>query len=114
MSWIKKIGGRLKSDYRYSSSLCYNTFPVPELKDEHKEKLAEYAVNILSSREVYSDRALAKLYDPELMPNDLKLAHEELDNFIEHIYAQACKSKSKDHLSLLLKIYSKLTGGKNV
>ena len=58
--------------------------------------------------------AMHKLYDPELMPNDLKLAHEELDNFIEHIYAQACKSKSKDHLSLLLKIYSKLTGGKNV
>jgi len=113
MSWIKKIGGRLKSDYRYSSSLCYNTFPVPDLSDIHKDKLTGYAINILSSREVYSDRTLAKLYDPELMPDDLKLAHEELDSFIEFIYVQACNSKSKDHLSLLLETYLKLTGGQN-
>lgn len=113
MSWIKNIGGRLKSDYRYSSSLCYNTFPVPELNDEHKEKLAEYALNILSSREEYSDKTLAKLYDPDLMPDDLKLAHEQLDTFLESIYVQSCNLKSKDHLSLLLETYSKLTGSQN-
>ncbi|MCF2918577.1 hypothetical protein L1266_20585 [Pseudoalteromonas sp. Cn5-37] len=113
MSWIKNIGGRLKSDYRYSSSLCYNTFPVPKLNESHKEKLSEYAINILSSRESYSDRTLAKLYDPELMPDDLRHSHKELDSYIEAIYRQECKSKSTDHLSLLLEIYSKLTGGQN-
>ncbi len=110
MSWIKNIGGRLKSDYRYSSSLCYNTFPVPDLNDKHKETLAEYALNVLSRREEYSDRTLAKLYDPDLMPISLKLAHKELDAFLESIYVQEFNSKSKDHLSLLLKTYSKLLG----
>ena len=29
MAWLRHIGGRLKSDYRYSIGLVYNTFPMP-------------------------------------------------------------------------------------
>lgn len=31
MTWLRAVGGRLKTDYRYSASLIYNTFPVPKL-----------------------------------------------------------------------------------
>ena len=29
MAWLRHVGGRLKSDYRYSIGLVYNTFPTP-------------------------------------------------------------------------------------
>ena len=29
MAWLRHVGGRIKSDYRYSIKLVYNTFPTP-------------------------------------------------------------------------------------
>lgn len=37
--WVRTVGGRLKTDYRYSATLCYNTFPFPELTTGKKAKL---------------------------------------------------------------------------
>jgi len=34
MAWMRQVCGRLKSDYRYSNKLVYNTFPWPELPPE--------------------------------------------------------------------------------
>ena len=31
MAWLRSVGGRLKSDYRYSAGIVYNNFPWPEL-----------------------------------------------------------------------------------
>ena len=30
MAWVRAIGGRMKSDYRYSNKIVYNNFPWPE------------------------------------------------------------------------------------
>ena len=30
MAWVKSVGGRLKSDFRYSASIIYNNYPWPE------------------------------------------------------------------------------------
>jgi hypothetical protein len=34
MAWMRNVGGRLKSDYRYSAGIVYNNFPWPQL-DPH-------------------------------------------------------------------------------
>jgi hypothetical protein len=113
MSWIKHIGGRLKSDYRYSSSLCYNTFPAPALSEEEKSKLSEFAILLLSVREEYPEKTLANLYDPELMPENLQLIHTEIDQYVETIFAERLNEKYSDQLELLLKLYLQMTGGQN-
>ena len=60
--------------FRYSATLCYNTFSVPSLSEKQRELLAERAFAVLEAREHHSDKSLAQLYDPERMPGELREA----------------------------------------
>ena len=71
MVWVKTVGGRLKTDYRYSAQLCYNTFPFPKISAAKKKEIADAAEDILVTREFHVGKTLAELYDPEKMPKDL-------------------------------------------
>ena len=66
MAWVKTVGGRLESRYNYSKTLVYNTFVFPKVTEEQKNKIEEFAQNILDIRQVYIDQenTLADLYDP--------------------------------------------------
>jgi len=68
MSWVKTIAWRLKTDYRYSSTLVYNTFPFPEITQKQKEIIEEHVNNVLDEREKHSEKTLAEMYDPDKMP----------------------------------------------
>lgn len=59
MSWVRSVAGRLKTDYRYASSLCYNTFPFLNIVDAQKQNLTNYVFNIIEEREKYSEKTLA-------------------------------------------------------
>lgn len=109
MQWVKIVGGRLKTDYRYSASIVYNTFPVPKIDAQMKEKLTLSAINILAIRENYSHLTLADLYDPDLMPNDLKKAHEENDIQVEKLYKASPFKSNEDRLRVLFLNYIKMT-----
>ncbi|MFN4106834.1 MAG: class I SAM-dependent DNA methyltransferase [Acinetobacter johnsonii] len=103
--WIRTVAGRLKSDYRYSSSLVYNTFPFPKLSDIQKNDLTELAFEILSVRENYPNKTLAKLYDPDLMPKDLKDAHKKNDDYVERLYNKKGFDSDKSRLDFLIELY---------
>lgn len=105
MIWVKNIAGRLKSDYRYSNILCYNTFPVPALTKNQINNLTEATFKILEQRENYSEMLLGEMYNPEKMPNGLKKAHENLDYILEHIYNPKGFKSDDERLSLLLSLY---------
>ncbi len=79
MAWVAAVAGRLKTDYRYSSSLCYNTFPFLNISDTQKNELEKHVYRILEERERHSEKTLAKLYDPEKMPGALREAHHQND-----------------------------------
>ena len=80
MAWLRQIGGRLKSDYRYSIGLVYNTFPPPPAEAEALEKLTPLTDAVLEARAKHPDASLAELYDPDLMPSDLRRAHHAIDH----------------------------------
>ncbi len=42
--WLNSIGGKLKMDFSYSSSLVYNTFPVPDLSTRRKNEITDLTV----------------------------------------------------------------------
>ena len=107
--WIKNIGGKLKSDYRYSSQLCYNTFPVPKLSNEQKEILEEHAENVLNTRELHTEMTLGEMYNPETMPLDLRLAHQALDAAVERCYRAEPFISDEERLEYLFKLYEKMT-----
>lgn len=112
MVWVRTVGGRLKTDYRYSAGLCYNTFPFPSISDTKKSEIEEAATNVLLARENYPEKTLADLYDPEKMPEDLRAAHEKLDAIVESCYPGAPFPNDEARLECLFKLYEKMTANK--
>lgn len=109
--WLQNIGGRLKTDYRYSTSLVYNTFPVPKLNAKIKEKLEDAIIDILDFRDENGE-TLAKLYgsplaekNPKPMNEDLLNLHKYLDKVVDSIYSEREFKDDEERLALLLKMY---------
>ena len=109
MIWIRNVGGKLKTDYRYSSSLCYNTFPFPNITDKQKEIINLHVFEVLDERAKYPEKTLAQLYDPEKMPAGLKEAHHQLDLAIERCYRLKPFESDVERLEYLFKMYEKMT-----
>ena len=109
MAWVKTVGGRLKTDYRYSAQLCYNTFPFPTISEAQKAELASLAQDVLDLREEHFDMTLGEMYNPETMPDDLKEAHHRLDLAVERCYQPEPFTSDEERLECLFKLYVKMT-----
>ena len=107
--WVRTVGGRLKTDYRYSATLCYNTFPFPKLATVEKEELERHAQNILNTRDENFDMTLGEMYNPESMPEELREAHHQLDLAVERIYRPEPFTSDEERLEHLFKLYAKMT-----
>ena len=112
MVWVKTVGGRLKTDYRYSAQLCYNTFPFPKISAAKKKEIADAAEEILVTREFHVGKTLAELYDPEKMPQDLLEVHEKLDDIVESCYPGYPFANDEARLECLFRMYEKMTSKK--
>jgi hypothetical protein len=109
MAWTRAVGGRMKTDYRYSNTIVYNNFPVPPLTETVKEKLTLVALRVLDVREYHCERTLAELYDPDLMPEDLRQAHVEVDALVDSIYSKRGYETDEQRLSDLFAMYEEMT-----
>lgn len=107
--WVRKNAGRLENRFRYSIFLCYNTFPFPTISDAKKQEIEEAATEVLLTREDYPGKTLAELYDPEKMPQDLKAAHEHLDDVVESCYPGYPFPSDEARLECLFKMYERMT-----
>ena len=109
MAWLAAVGGRMKTDYRYGAYIVYNNFPVPPLTDAMKERLTLAALRVLDVREYHCEQTLAELYDPDLMPGDLRHAHAELDALVDSIYSKRGYETDEQRLSDLFAMYEAMT-----
>ena len=109
MAWVKTVGGRLKTDYRYSAQLCYNTFPFPEISKERKTELKELAQTVIDMRNQNYFITLGEMYNPETMPDELKEAHHNLDLAVERCYRPEPFTSDEERLECLFKLYVKMT-----
>jgi hypothetical protein len=112
LAWIATICGRLRSDYSYSNTLGWNTFPVPPLTEKNKVDLTRCAEDILLAREAHWPKTIADLYDPEAMPEDLRAAHDRNDEVLERIYIGRRFKNDTERLEKLFDMYTKMTAGK--
>lgn len=89
MAWVRLVAGRLRNDYRYSNTICYNCFPFPLFyADSWKPRVEKTAQKILDARKNYPNASYAELYDEVLMPYDLRKAHEENDSAVLSFYGR--------------------------
>ena len=107
--WIATVCGKLKTDYRYSNTLGWNTFPVPKLTTKNKEDLTRCAEDILLARERHFPATIAELYDPEKMPEDLRRAHKRNDEVLERIYIGRRFKNDTERLEKLFELYTEMT-----
>ncbi len=107
--WVKAVAGRQKMDPQYSNTLCYNTFPFPNISDKQKESLNLYVFGILDERAKHPEKTMAQLYDPDKMPSGLKQAHKELDEAIERCYRLQPFKNDTERLEYLFKLYEEMT-----
>ena len=108
MAWLRHVGGRLKSDYRYSSGLVYNTFPLPS-KDTDLSRLEPLAQAVLAARAAHPGTTLADLYDPDLMPPNLRRAHGSLDRAVDWLYRPAGFASERERVEHLFMRYEALS-----
>jgi hypothetical protein len=112
MAWLGAVGGRLKTDYRYSAVLVYNTFPAPKLSEGDKDALKAGAIGVLAAREQFPDRTLAELYDPDEMPSSLLDAHRSLDETVDRLYGSRAFESDEERLKVLFAMYKEMVEAK--
>ncbi len=109
MAWVKTVGGRLETRYRYSAQLCYNTFPFSAISELQKAELEELAQEVLDIRDEHFDMTLGEMYNPETMPDDLKDVHRRLDLSVERCYRLEPFTSDEERLECLFNLYVKMT-----
>jgi hypothetical protein len=107
--WIATVCGKMKTDFRYSNTLGWNTFPVPLLTEQNKADLTACAENILLAREAHFPATIADLYAPDAMPDNLRHAHERNDEVLERIYIGRRFRNDTERLEKLFELYTKMT-----
>lgn len=110
MAWQGTIGGRLESRLRFSNTLTWNTFPVPELSDKQREGIVKAGKKVLEARELHPERSLAEHYAPLSMAPELVKAHEALDRQVDKAFGAPRKlTNERQRLELLFENYQRLT-----
>ncbi|MBF0106232.1 MAG: class I SAM-dependent DNA methyltransferase [Deltaproteobacteria bacterium] len=112
--WIATVCGKIKTDFRYSNTLGWNTFPVPTLTEKNKSDLTRCAEDILLAREAHFPSTIADLYDPDNMPDNLRHAHDRNDEVLERIYIGRRFKNDTERLEKLFELYTKMTKKKEV
>jgi hypothetical protein len=106
MSWVRHIGGRLKSDFQYGIGVVYNTFPPPPAGAK-LDRLIPLAEAVLAARAATPNSTLADLYDNIAMSPALRKAHKALDAAVDRIYAGKVFSTDRERAEFLLGLYEK-------
>ena len=110
--WIATVCGKLKTDFRYSNTLGWNTFPVPLLTEKNKADLTASAEHILLAREAHFPATIADLYASDCMPENLRAAHDRNDEVLDRIYIGRHFRHDTEWLERLFEMYRELTSGR--
>lgn len=109
MAWMRTVAGRLKSDYRYSKEIVYNTFPWPTPTAQQVERIEHTANSILEARKMFPECSMAVLYDEATMPIELRKAHQANDAAVMAAYGFPKTYTESDIVAALMKMYKDLT-----
>lgn len=113
MVWARAVGGQLDTRLRYTNTIVYNNFPVPPISVSTKEKFTVAALRVLDVREYHCEKTLAELYDPDLMPEDLRAAHTAVDALVDSIYSRRDYETDEQRLSDLFAMYEAMTAAES-
>ena len=106
MAWLRNVGGKLESRYRYSIGLVYNTFPTP--RDQDALLLEPLGQAVLDARAAWPNSTVAELYDPDLMPPNLRRAHQAVDRAVDRLYRRTGFTSERERVEHLFMLYEEM------
>lgn len=104
--WIGTVCVRMRTDFSYSNTLGWNTFPIPKLTEKNKLDLTRSAENIILARESHFPSTIGELYDPIQMPQNLREAHRQNDEIVERIFIGRRFRNDTERLEKLFSFYT--------
>lgn len=113
MVWVRAVAGKLETRISYSATICYNTFPIPNLSEEKKEIIRNLVIELIVARESYSDKNMSTLYDPDKMPIILRDIHKKLDKQVDSFYQNEEFLNDEERLKVLFSLYLTMKGNEN-
>ncbi|MGA8763408.1 MAG: type IIL restriction-modification enzyme MmeI, partial [Candidatus Sulfotelmatobacter sp.] len=108
MAWLRYIGGRLESRYRYSIGIVYNPFPWPEADDRQRARICDLAQKVIDVRAKLPEASMADLYDSDVMKPELRQAHRALDAAVDKLYRSEAFPGDRQRVEHLFMLYEKL------
>ncbi|MFY9262855.1 MAG: class I SAM-dependent DNA methyltransferase [Actinomycetaceae bacterium] len=110
ITWQRAVGGRLKSDLRFSNTIVWNNLPLPEVSDKLRAEIIKAGQGVLDARALHPERSLADHYNPLAMARELLKAHRALDRVVDKAFgARQPLETNEQRLELLFKSYLKMT-----
>src|SRR5699024_9630246 len=110
ITWQKTIGGKIKSDLRFASTLTWYTFPFPDISDQERQTIAGAGQKVLRARALYRERSPAEHYNPLAMDPELVKAHNALDREVDRAFGANRRCRTElERQELLFGRYQELT-----
>lgn len=114
ITWQRAVGGKTKSDLRFSNTLVWNNLPLPAVEPELREKIIEAGKGVIAARELHPERSLAEHYNPLAMSPALLKAHAVLDRVVDKAFgAKKPLHSNEERLTLLFECYAEMTAAEN-
>jgi hypothetical protein len=82
-----------------------STTPTPFTPAKDLQRLEPLAQVILDARAAHPGATLATLYDPDLMPANLRKAHSDLDRTVDRLYRPAGFASDRERVEHLFALY---------
>ncbi|MFT0214038.1 type IIL restriction-modification enzyme MmeI, partial [Pseudomonas sp. F1_0610] len=106
MVWAAAVSGRFGNGIRYSTKICYNTFPLPsKISNDLKDKIRTLSLEIIEEREQYANKNLGDLYSED-MPIKLKEKHQKLDRAVDSVFSKTSFIDDSERLKVLFQLYN--------
>lgn len=110
LAWQAAVGGRIKSDHRFSNTLVWNNLPLPPLREKTRAEVIEAGKAVLEARTLHPERSLADHYNPLAMDLGLLQAHRALDRVVDKAFGAKKPLRSlEDREAILFARYAELS-----
>ena len=107
-AWQRTVGGRLKSDLRFSNTVVWSNFPVPTLDHDQRQEIIQAGLDLASARAQHPSKSLAALYIAGSMPHDVSQSHHTLDAAVDAAFGCATASTLSERQASLFERYVEL------
>lgn len=111
ITWMKAVGGRMKSDPSFSSTIMWNNFPLLEVSPKQRAAISEAGRGVLAARALHPERTLADAYDQYDMSTELLAAHEQLDVAVDAVFGLKGQADADARLKALYSAFKTLSAG---